>query len=94
MQSVSPNIGWTATETTLNVTGELTFPLHLSVQVPTSLIIDPLYAESVIVVCLMAGLLHRCVCIFSGRALASAPVSSLNVIFPLCVETVESHEDS
>ena len=66
----------------------------MSVQVPTGLIIDPPYAESVIVVWLMAGLLLRRLCIFSGRTLASAPVSSLNLIFPLSVETAESHEDS
>ena len=57
----------------------------------TGLVINPPHAESVVVVCLMTGLLLRHLCIFSGRALAVAPVS-LNIIFSLSVETVESYE--
>lgn len=73
------------------LTGELVFPLHLSIQVQTGLITEPPYAESVEIVCLLTGLLLRRLCTFSGRMLALAPVSSLNVIFPPSVETVESH---
>ena len=55
------------------------------------MITDPPDVAGIMVVHLMTGALFRCLCTFSGRKLALAPVSSLNII---SVETVESHDDS
>ena len=67
-----------------------TLPLHTRVHTPIGLIMDPPYADNVVLVCSIGGLFFSFLYIFIGRTLASAPVSSLKVIFPPSVCTVES----